>query len=162
MDESIDESNLGEYPNQTCQGQMFLTADAQSVLDISNSIHQETLLLLGHSCFNHHQVYTLEDGFKGDAHLFQTWTDLLESHIKRIVEQGVHDAVQVLRTWISCEIIDCLTLNGSFLVHHRQRLNKMTLTWSILTTLLISPAHKRNTASVPCSEMFKCSDEAII
>jgi hypothetical protein len=47
------------------------------------------------------------------------------------------------------------------MVHHRQRLRKKKGTCSILTTLLMSPAHNLNTASTPYSETFSDSDLAI-
>jgi hypothetical protein len=50
---------------------MLLAADAEPILDVSQSIDQEALLFAGHSPLDHHQVDALQDRLKGNAHFFQ-------------------------------------------------------------------------------------------
>jgi hypothetical protein len=71
---------------------MFLTANTQAILNVSQSIDEEGLLLAWHSPLNHHQINALQDGLKCDSHLLKRGIDLFEAVFNALIEKGIHYA----------------------------------------------------------------------
>jgi hypothetical protein len=65
---------------------MLLTANTQPILNVSQSIDEERLLLTWHSSLNDHQVNALENGFKGNSHLLKGRIDLFEAVCNTLIE----------------------------------------------------------------------------
>ena len=113
-----DKSYLWKSSNQATQSQFLLTTYTESVLNISDSVDQKCLLLDWHSTFNHLEVNTLQNCFKGNSSLFEPSTDQLKSSLNILVQKNIHNLINELRTRATSEVVYSFSVDLNYIIFH--------------------------------------------